>query len=71
MAKILVVDDEFVIEEMLRDLLSDEGHEVLLAINGRQGLEFMAQAWPDELASRGKDQHSSARTRALCASRSV
>lgn len=47
MAKILVVDDEFGIGELLRDLLSDEGHEVLLAINGRQGLELMAQARPE------------------------
>ena len=46
-AKILVVDDEFGIGELLRDLLSDEGHEVLLAINGRQGLELMAQAPPE------------------------
>jgi CheY-like chemotaxis protein len=46
-AKILVVDDEFGIGELLRDLLSEEGHEVLLAINGRQGLELMAQARPE------------------------
>jgi CheY-like chemotaxis protein len=45
-AKILVIDDEFGIGELLRDLLTDEGHEVLLAINGRQGLEVMAQARP-------------------------
>jgi CheY-like chemotaxis protein len=47
MAKILVVDDEFGIGELLRDLLSDEGHDVQLAINGRQGLDLMAQAKPE------------------------
>jgi CheY-like chemotaxis protein len=46
MAKILVIDDEFGIGEMLRDLLSDEGHDVLLAINGRQGLDLMAKEQP-------------------------
>jgi CheY-like chemotaxis protein len=46
MAKILVIDDEFGIGEMLRDLLSDEGHDVMLAINGRQGLELMAKEQP-------------------------
>jgi CheY-like chemotaxis protein len=47
MAKILVVDDEFGIGELLRDVLSDEGHEVELAINGRQGLDRMAGTKPD------------------------
>jgi CheY-like chemotaxis protein len=47
MAKILVVDDEFGIGELLRDLLGDEGHEVQLAINGRQGLDLMARAKPE------------------------
>jgi CheY-like chemotaxis protein len=47
MANILVVDDEFGIGELLRDVLTDEGHEVRLAINGRQGLDLMAQAKPE------------------------
>jgi CheY-like chemotaxis protein len=46
MAKILVVDDEFGIGELLRDVLSDEGHEVHLAINGRQGLDLMKKEQP-------------------------
>ena len=47
MAKILVVDDEFGIGELLREILGDEDHEVTLAINGRQGLEFIAKEQPD------------------------
>jgi len=46
-AKILVVDDEFGIGELLRDVLSDAGHEVLLAMNGRQALEVMGRELPD------------------------
>jgi DNA-binding response OmpR family regulator len=46
-AKILVVDDEFGIGEFLRELLSEEGHEVELAMNGNQGLAKVAQEKPD------------------------
>ena len=47
MAKILVVDDEFGIGEVLREILSDENHQVLLAINGRQGFTLAVQERPD------------------------
>ena len=47
MAKILVVDDEFGIGELLREILNDEDHEVALAINGRQGLELIVKDPPD------------------------
>ena len=47
MAKILVVDDEFGIGELLREILSDEDHDVTLAINGRQGLELIVKEQPD------------------------
>ena len=47
MAKILVVDDEFGIGELLRELLSEEGHNVALAVNGRQGLVQVAHERPD------------------------
>jgi DNA-binding response OmpR family regulator len=46
-AKILVVDDEFGIGELLRELLSEENHDVVLAVNGRQGLSFIAREKPD------------------------
>ena len=42
MAKILIIDDERGIRNTLREILADEGHEVEVAENGKQGLE-MAQ----------------------------
>lgn len=47
MATILVVDDEFGIAELFEALLSDEGHRVLTAMNGKHALEVMAQERPD------------------------
>jgi CheY-like chemotaxis protein len=46
-AKILVVDDEFGIGELLRDLFNDEGHDVVLAVTGRQGIDLVAKERPD------------------------
>ena len=43
MAKILIIDDERGIRNTLREVLADEGDEVEVAENGKQGLE-MAQA---------------------------
>ena len=43
MAKLLIIDDERGIRKTLREILADEGHEVEVAENGKQGLE-MAQA---------------------------
>ena len=43
MAKILIIDDERGIRNTLREILADEGYEVEVAENGKQGLE-MAQA---------------------------
>ncbi|MDA8251631.1 MAG: response regulator [Rhodospirillales bacterium] len=51
MATILVVDDEFGISELLEALLTDEGHRVLTAANGRQALERMGEARPDLVIS--------------------
>ena len=42
MAKLLIIDDERGIRNTLREILADEGHEVEVAENGKQGLE-MAQ----------------------------
>jgi CheY-like chemotaxis protein len=40
---ILIVDDEFGLAEMLRDMLRDSGYEVMLAINGRLALEILGE----------------------------
>ena len=42
MAKLLIIDDERGIRNTLREILADEGYEVEVAENGKQGLE-MAQ----------------------------
>ena len=47
MATVLVVDDEFGIAELFDAILSDEGHRVLTATNGRHGLEVLARDRPD------------------------
>src|SRR5689334_5315250 len=47
MATVLVVDDEFGIAELFDAILTDEGHRVLTAINGRHGLELLARESPD------------------------
>ncbi len=49
MATILIVDDEFGIAEALDMALTDAGHRVATAINGRQGLQRLAEAKPDLL----------------------
>lgn len=40
---ILIVDDEFGLAEMLRDMLNDHGFEVVLAINGRLALDLLGE----------------------------
>jgi len=47
MPSILVVDDEYGVGEVIEAILEDEGYVVEIAINGRQGLERMAEAKPD------------------------
>ena len=43
MSTVLVVDDEFGIAELIVAVLTDEGHRVVTAANGRQGLEVLAR----------------------------
>jgi AmiR/NasT family two-component response regulator len=45
--KILVADDESIIRMGLRTMLTALGHEVLLAANGRDALQFVRTARPD------------------------
>jgi CheY-like chemotaxis protein len=51
MATVLVVDDEFGIGELLDALLTDEGHRVLTAMNGRHALERLTEVKPDLVIS--------------------
>ena len=44
--KVLVVDDEAIIRESLRDWLSDVGHQVLTAENGPQALKIIQKEKP-------------------------
>jgi DNA-binding response OmpR family regulator len=47
MATILVVEDEFGITEVLQSALTDAGHNVVTAINGKQGLELLKERGPE------------------------
>ena len=42
MATVLVVDDEFGVAELFDAVLTDEGHRVLTAMNGRDGMAVLA-----------------------------
>ena len=44
---ILIVDDEFGLAEMLREMLRESGYEVILAINGRLALEILGEGKVD------------------------
>ena len=43
MTTVLIVEDEFAIADLLEMVFTDEGYHVLLAANGRQGLECLAE----------------------------
>jgi CheY-like chemotaxis protein len=44
---VLIVDDEFGLAEMLREMLRESGYEVTLAINGRLALEILGEGKVD------------------------
>jgi len=49
---VLIVEDEFAIAELLEMVLIDEGYRVVMAANGRQGLQCLAQGpLPDVVIS--------------------
>jgi two-component system response regulator AtoC len=48
-AKVLVVDDEAIVRESLRDWLGDVGHQVLTAASGPQALEIIRKEKPSVL----------------------
>src|SRR3546814_3792414 len=47
MALIVVADDEFLLAEMLADLLEDAGHEVLTASQGEAALRLVRERRPE------------------------
>lgn len=47
MAKVLVVDDEPAIRDVLTALLQDEGYDVVTSSDGRQALDLLAAERPD------------------------
>jgi len=49
MAKILVLDDEVAIVLMIKKMLEKAGHEVDMALNGRDGMILFEQNKPDLL----------------------
>ncbi len=46
-ARILVIDDDQAILELVREALSYEGYEILTATDGRRGLDLAAREPPD------------------------
>jgi len=47
MPTVLLVEDEFDgIADLIEAVLEDEGYRILIAVNGKQGLEMLAQERP-------------------------
>ncbi len=51
MAMVLVVEDEFGIAELLDTVLTEEGYQVVTAMNGRDGLELLTRDRPELVLS--------------------
>jgi len=47
MPKILLIEDEEIMIELLERKLSQEGYEVLVARDGEEGLRLMRENWPN------------------------
>ena len=45
--KVLVVEDEGSVRDLLSEFLSDEGYDVIVAADGREALELAKQEVPD------------------------
>ena len=45
--RLLIIEDELSLAETLRDFLQEEGHQVLLAGNGVEGLRAVLEEGPD------------------------
>jgi CheY-like chemotaxis protein len=46
MSTILIVDDEYLVADILGYALEDEGYQVVKAVNGRKGLEVLDREKP-------------------------
>jgi len=46
-AKIVVIEDEADLREILVEELTDMGHEIAIAVNGEEGLEIILEQTPD------------------------
>lgn len=44
--RVLIVDDEFGLAETIADLLAARGIDVMIAMNGKRGLQLLAQVVP-------------------------
>lgn len=49
MARILIIDDEPAIAMVLKELLSEEGYEIIVASNGLTGLQILKEGPPPEI----------------------
>jgi len=47
MPKILLIEDEEIMIELLERKLAQEGYEVSIARDGEEGLRLMREVWPD------------------------
>ncbi len=47
MSKVLLVDDSMFTRSMLKKLVKEMGHEVVEAVNGREGLDAITREEPD------------------------
>ena len=47
MARVLIIDDEFGIAELLQAVLEDQGHTVRTAANGKHGIQLIETESPD------------------------
>ena len=45
--RLLIIEDDLPLAETLRDFLQEEGHQVLLASNGMEGLRAVLEEGPD------------------------
>lgn len=47
MAKILIIDDDKMVRDTLRMILVEAGHQITLAVDGKQGLKAFTEIAPD------------------------